>query len=63
MGARGSIYISNFPAAQNLPLLQSTTTCKLGKGIKAVLSVARSGLLTHNKQDVPYYLYIPMEDH
>jgi protein-tyrosine phosphatase len=25
--------------------------------------VARSGLLTHFKEDVPRYLYIPMEDH
>lgn len=34
-----------------------------GKGIKAILSVARSGLVRHSKEDIPYYLYIPAEDH
>jgi hypothetical protein len=27
-----------------------------------VLSVARNGLLAHRREDVPHYLYIPMED-
>lgn len=31
--------------------------------IRAILSVARSGLLRHQKEDVPYYLYIPADDH
>lgn len=34
----------------------------LGKGIKAILSVARSGLVNHKKVDIPNYLYIPAED-
>lgn len=33
------------------------------KRIKAVLSVARSGLLGHKREEVPHYLYIPVEDH
>mgnify|MGYP000244680829 CR=1 FL=1 len=32
-------------------------------GIKAILSVARSGLLKHSKEDIPHYLYIPADDH
>jgi len=32
-------------------------------GIKAILSVARSGFLKHSKEDIPFYLYIPAEDH
>jgi hypothetical protein len=28
-----------------------------------VLSAARSGLLQHSKEAVPFYLYLPAEDH
>lgn len=31
--------------------------------IKAILSVARNGFLSYSKNDIPYYLYIPAEDH
>jgi hypothetical protein len=42
--------------------------CKVGPSypvlnIKAILSVARSGLLHHQKEHVPHYLYLPAEDH
>jgi protein-tyrosine phosphatase len=63
MAGKGSIYISNFAAAQDIHLLQSKVWINLGKGIKAILSVARSGLLHHSKEDVPYYLYLPAQDH
>jgi protein-tyrosine phosphatase len=63
MTDKGSIYISNFAAASDLPLLQSKILYIIGKNIKAVLSVARSGLLHHRKEDIPHYLYIPAEDH
>jgi len=32
------------------------------KAITAILSVARSGLLQHSREDIPHYLYIPAQD-
>ena len=34
-----------------------------GLGIGAVLSAARMGRVSHRKEDVPRYLYIPADDH
>ena len=39
------------------------STFHTDKNIKAILSVARSGLLRHSKEVIPHYLYIPAEDH
>lgn len=63
MSGRGSIFISNYNAALNLELLASTQTSNLGLGIRAILSVARSGLVNHSREEVPYYLFLPAEDH
>lgn len=63
MSARGSIYISNYAAAEDIALLNSIITYMLGKGIKAIVSVAKSGLLHHKREDIPHYLYLPAQDH
>jgi hypothetical protein len=59
MSGRGSIFISNYSAALNLELLSSTHCAKLGLGIRAILSVARSGLVSHSREEVPFYLFLP----
>ena len=46
---KGSIYISNYEAAQNLELLKGNLNANSAKRIQAIISVARSGLLTHSK--------------
>lgn len=52
----GGIYISNLEAAQNARTLQRY-------GIKAVITAANGACLNHSRVDVPYYKYIPGEDH
>ena len=63
MTGTGSIYISNFIAVQDLHILKSNQNIHIEREIKAILSVARSGLLHHPKEDIPHYLYIPAQDH
>ena len=63
MTGKGSIYISNFAAAANVPLLHSIYHPNPELGIRAILSVARSGRLDHSKDDIPLYLYIPAQDY
>jgi len=55
MTGAGSIFISNFAAANDIGTLQALK-------IKAIISVARSGKLHHDKTDIPDYLYIPAQD-
>jgi hypothetical protein len=52
----GGIYISNLEAAQNLKTLNRL-------GIKAVITAASGACLGHSRSDIPYYKYIPGEDH
>jgi len=63
MNGVGSIYISNFAAAQDINILKSNYNIDIERNINAILSVARSGLLHHSKDDIPHYLYIPALDH
>lgn len=63
MNGNGSIYISNYAAAQDIHILKGIFPITIEKNIKAILSVARSGLVRHSKEEIPYYLYIPAEDH
>lgn len=60
MSPKGSIYISNLPAAQNIALLRGTQHHYKAKGIKAILSAARSGLLNHKRGEIDHYLYLPI---
>lgn len=59
MAGKGSIFISNYAAAQDISLLHCTPSSYPAKGIKAILSVARSGLVQHSREDIPFYLYLP----
>lgn len=52
----GGIYISNLEAAQNLKTLGRF-------GIKAVITAANGAYLNHSRSLLPYYKYIPGEDH
>lgn len=47
---RGGIFIGNFEAAQNMATLNSNTQFTAEHGIKAVISVARGGFLTHTQE-------------
>lgn len=61
VGQRFSLYFEPLGCAKPI-ITAKSHLYYLGKGIKAILSVARSGLVNHKKVDIPYYLYIPAED-
>jgi dual specificity phosphatase 12 len=63
MGDRGAIYVSGIDAARSLTTLKRIIQINLDHQIGAILSVARGGLVSHQKQDIPHYLYIPADDH
>lgn len=52
----GGIFISNLEAAQNPRTLSK-------HGIKAIITAASGATLNHSRTEVPYYKYIPGEDH
>lgn len=63
VNGKGGIYIGNLEAAQNLQTLKSNKFINVENGIKAVLTAAKGVFLNHCKNEVPFQLYIPGEDH
>lgn len=63
VGDSSAIFLSNFKAAQDLSLLQSTIIFdEVGLGIGAIVSVARGGKVAHPQDAIPHYSYIPADD-
>ena len=56
------LYIGNLSAALSLPTLKRTRTRDTGLEIRAVVSMAKGGFLSHSEEDLPNYLYIQAYD-
>jgi protein-tyrosine phosphatase len=60
---KGGLFIGNLEAAQNMNTLKSKPHSETEHQIKAVLTAAKGVELGHSRTDVPYFLYVPADDH
>lgn len=63
IGDIGAIYISGIDAAESLATLRCNNLPIPDHNITAILTVARGGFLSHEKIEIPLYLYVPADDH